>query len=298
MSLRLTFNTACLCALTLLAGCGSPDAEVVETGAEGVRTIGQSASFRGINGILFGPDGDLYLTSVVTPALARIDPESGEILGQLGSRRRFQVARRPGLRPRRVGLLDRHQQRRSRHAHAGRRDARRRVARGRSQPDHLLGRRPAVRLPVLHGHEPVRARPGGRRGAAAHPRRSRARLRPERHGLGFRRRQALRPALVPRRGRPRRRRQRRVGDGRQRLRGAGRGQVQQRRRAPRARLAAGRGRTDRRRRRARRSSHASSPASTTSPSTRKTASSSRASPTASSSRPFRLTKTAWCSRAD
>ena len=84
MSLRLTFSTACLCALTLIAGCASPDAEVMETGAEGVRTIGESASFRGINGILFGPDGDLYLTSVVTPALARIDPESGEILDNWG----------------------------------------------------------------------------------------------------------------------------------------------------------------------------------------------------------------------
>ena len=80
----LAFNTACLGALTLLAGCASPDADVMEAGAAGVRTIGESASFRGINGILFGPDGDLYLTSVVTPALARIDPESGEILDNWG----------------------------------------------------------------------------------------------------------------------------------------------------------------------------------------------------------------------
>ena len=80
----LAFNTACLGALTLLAGCASPDADVMEAGAEGVRTIGESASFRGINGILFGPDGDLYLTSVVTPAVARIDPESGEILDNWG----------------------------------------------------------------------------------------------------------------------------------------------------------------------------------------------------------------------
>ena len=81
---RLAFNTACLGALTLLAGCDSQDADVVEAGAEGVRTIGESASFRGINGILFGPDGDLYLTSVVTPAVARINPESGEILESWG----------------------------------------------------------------------------------------------------------------------------------------------------------------------------------------------------------------------
>ena len=81
---RLAFNTACLGALALLAGCDSQDADVVEAGAEGVRTIGESASFRGINGILFGPDGDLYLTSVVTPAVARINPESGEILESWG----------------------------------------------------------------------------------------------------------------------------------------------------------------------------------------------------------------------
>ena len=84
MSLRPTFTTACLCALALLGGCDSPDSEGAETGTESVRTIGQSASFRGINGILFGPDGDLYLTSVVTPALARIDPESGDIIENWG----------------------------------------------------------------------------------------------------------------------------------------------------------------------------------------------------------------------
>ncbi|MYB36188.1 MAG: hypothetical protein F4Y26_02110 [Gammaproteobacteria bacterium] len=49
-----------------------------------VRQIGASASFRGINGIHFGPSGDLWLASVVTPAVARIDPESGEILETLG----------------------------------------------------------------------------------------------------------------------------------------------------------------------------------------------------------------------
>ncbi len=49
-----------------------------------VRQIGASASFRGINGIHFGPNGDLWLASVVTPAVARIDPETGEILENLG----------------------------------------------------------------------------------------------------------------------------------------------------------------------------------------------------------------------
>jgi len=84
MFLRQSYAAAFLGALTLLAGCASPDADVVEADADGVRTIGESASFRGINGILFGPDGNLYLTSVVTPAVARIDPESGEILDNWG----------------------------------------------------------------------------------------------------------------------------------------------------------------------------------------------------------------------
>ena len=84
MFLRLSRTAACLGALTLLAGCAPPDADVVEAAAEEVRTIGESASFRGINGIMFGPDGALYLTSVVTPAVARIDPESGEILDNWG----------------------------------------------------------------------------------------------------------------------------------------------------------------------------------------------------------------------
>ncbi len=74
-----------LAVAALAAGCdeaASTDGAVEEEAA--VRQIGASASFRGINGILFGPEGDLWLTSVVTPALARIDPESGEILENLG----------------------------------------------------------------------------------------------------------------------------------------------------------------------------------------------------------------------
>ena len=72
-----------LCIAALTAACSAPaeDAPAADTG---IRTIGESASFRGINGILFGPDGDLYLASVVTPAVARLDPETGEILEQWG----------------------------------------------------------------------------------------------------------------------------------------------------------------------------------------------------------------------
>ena len=63
------------------------DAASTDAGAPAeaaVRQIGASASFRGINGIHFGPNGDLWLASVVTPAVARIDPDSGEILESLG----------------------------------------------------------------------------------------------------------------------------------------------------------------------------------------------------------------------
>ncbi len=81
---RAALRCATLCLTVLTAACSSPDADVAEADMGGVRTIGESASFRGINGILFGPDGDLYLASVVTPAIARLDPESGEILDQWG----------------------------------------------------------------------------------------------------------------------------------------------------------------------------------------------------------------------
>ena len=76
-------SPAALCIAALTAACNAPaeDAPAADTG---IRTIGESASFRGINGILFGPDGDLYLASVVTPAVARLDPETGEILDNWG----------------------------------------------------------------------------------------------------------------------------------------------------------------------------------------------------------------------
>ena len=47
--------------------------------------LARGSHFRGTNGILFGPDGLLYVASVVTPALAAIDPETGEIKTQWGA---------------------------------------------------------------------------------------------------------------------------------------------------------------------------------------------------------------------
>lgn len=44
-----------------------------------VRVLASGARFRGTNGLLFGPDGKLYVASVVTPVIAVMDPETGAI---------------------------------------------------------------------------------------------------------------------------------------------------------------------------------------------------------------------------
>ena len=68
----------------LLLGCseGEPggDIEPARRVTEGVTVLAKGGPFRGVNGIHFGPDGLLYLASVFTPAVAAIDPNSGEIL--------------------------------------------------------------------------------------------------------------------------------------------------------------------------------------------------------------------------
>jgi sugar lactone lactonase YvrE len=46
--------------------------------------IARGGPFHGTNGILFGPDGLLYMASVVTPVLAAIDVDSGEIVHSYG----------------------------------------------------------------------------------------------------------------------------------------------------------------------------------------------------------------------
>ena len=67
-----------------LVGCGESedggDLESDPAAPEGVTVLARGGQFHGVNGIHFGPDGRLYLASVVTPAIAAIDPDSGEIL--------------------------------------------------------------------------------------------------------------------------------------------------------------------------------------------------------------------------
>ncbi len=46
--------------------------------------MASGSPFRGTNGLLFGPDGKLYVASVVTPVIAVFDPETGVIEERLG----------------------------------------------------------------------------------------------------------------------------------------------------------------------------------------------------------------------
>lgn len=68
----------------ILFGCGERetrgDLESEPGVSDEVTVFVQGGQFRGANGIHFGPDGRLYLASVVTPAIAAIDPETGEVL--------------------------------------------------------------------------------------------------------------------------------------------------------------------------------------------------------------------------
>jgi len=49
-----------------------------------VQVLARGAQVRGANGIHFGPDGKLYIASVLTPTIAVMDPENGEIEKRLG----------------------------------------------------------------------------------------------------------------------------------------------------------------------------------------------------------------------
>ena len=74
--------------LVVLASCADrADREAVEpvTSEPVVEELARGSHFRGTNGIHFGPDGLLYVASVVTPALAAVDPESGAIKTQWGT---------------------------------------------------------------------------------------------------------------------------------------------------------------------------------------------------------------------
>jgi len=69
----------------LLAGCNEDPANQKESsGGPTLSVLATGARISGANGILFSPDGLLYVASVIGSNLTVIDPESGDILKQLG----------------------------------------------------------------------------------------------------------------------------------------------------------------------------------------------------------------------
>ena len=74
----LSYGTAC--AFVVLAGDGPPNAFAQE--GPTVTVLAQGGPLHGSNGILFGPDGNLYIASVVSSAILAIDPESGAIVSR------------------------------------------------------------------------------------------------------------------------------------------------------------------------------------------------------------------------
>jgi sugar lactone lactonase YvrE len=71
----------CVPVLFLLLAFGCAE---VEEQRPAVQVLATGAQVRGANGIHFGPDGKLYIASVLTPAIAVMNPESGEIEKRLG----------------------------------------------------------------------------------------------------------------------------------------------------------------------------------------------------------------------
>ncbi|XOV90323.1 MAG: hypothetical protein ACFHX7_10665 [Pseudomonadota bacterium] len=84
--MRKTAAVISLAAL-LIGGCGAPDT-ATETGttlpetAPGPDILASGANIAGANGMHFGPDGNLYVASVVGSSLSLIDPDSGKISKQ------------------------------------------------------------------------------------------------------------------------------------------------------------------------------------------------------------------------
>lgn len=79
---------ACVLGIVLAFGCGGsepsgPDAMPEAAGAA-VTVLAQGGPLHGSNGIYFGPDGNLYIASVVSSQILAIDPESGATVASWG----------------------------------------------------------------------------------------------------------------------------------------------------------------------------------------------------------------------
>ena len=64
-------------------GAGESAAQT-DTAGPTVAVLAQGGPLHGSNGIMFGPDGNLYIASVVSSQILAIDPESGETVGSWG----------------------------------------------------------------------------------------------------------------------------------------------------------------------------------------------------------------------
>ncbi len=68
--------------VTLLVGCATT--EPPEPGDSTVTVLAQGSPLHGANGVIFGPDGRLYVASVSSSVVAAVDPESGAIVERWG----------------------------------------------------------------------------------------------------------------------------------------------------------------------------------------------------------------------
>ena len=73
----------------VLSACSSNDQGSMQQSEQSlkdieVEIIASGANIAGANGLAIGPDGNLYVTSVLGSSISVIEPESGEILDTLG----------------------------------------------------------------------------------------------------------------------------------------------------------------------------------------------------------------------
>ena len=68
--------------VTLLVGCATPTPP--EPADPTVAVLAQGSPLHGANGVMFGPDGRLYVASVASSVVASVDPESGAVVERWG----------------------------------------------------------------------------------------------------------------------------------------------------------------------------------------------------------------------